>query len=231
MIKRICCIILCVLLTTSTFGTVSAKWGTENAKVLFQDIKISVDNNVLKPDTEPFIYQGRTYIPARALAEAMGGVVTWDEKNSTVSIYDLRSETISNYYDSIYLLGTSTRLQEISENMSICKTILTYEYRGSDIYNKYYENFIINRDAFNNMKSEYINMANLISKNSTCYENRMLANKLLSTITLLEENINLLSDLYISFDFNKAKRMTDNWSAIAINNIDTRSIIYEFINK
>lgn len=84
--KGIYSFVLSIVLIISTFSTVSAKQGIENTGILFKDIKIIVDNKVLQPDTEPFIYQGRTYIPARALAEVMGGKVSWDEQNSTVNV-------------------------------------------------------------------------------------------------------------------------------------------------
>lgn len=88
--KGIYSFVLSIVLIISTFSTVSAKQGIENTGILFKDIKIIVDNKVLQPDTEPFIYQGRTYIPARALAEVMGGKVSWDEQNSTVNVVNQR---------------------------------------------------------------------------------------------------------------------------------------------
>lgn len=227
MIKKICCIILSVLLVTSTCGMVYAKQETENAQVLFRDIKINVNGNVLNPDTEPFIYQGRTYIPARALAEAMGGFVTWDNTSGTVSIYDWQSETISNYYAAICLLGASARLTEISDSINLSLNISLYEPKDSYVYNSYYDTFKIVRDSFYDMKSYYLILASSLS-DSVCAENKEAAEKLLTIITLVEKNLILLSDLYVSYDVNKHKEFADNRSAIAINNANIQSVIYEY---
>lgn len=70
----------------STFSPASAKQTTENTNITFRDITITVDEQPVISDTEPFLYQGRTYIPARALAEYMGGYVEWDDASSTVIV-------------------------------------------------------------------------------------------------------------------------------------------------
>lgn len=49
---------------------------------------IDVDGVSVPMDTEAFIKDGRTFIPARYVAEAMGLKVEWDEKNREVTIYD-----------------------------------------------------------------------------------------------------------------------------------------------
>lgn len=55
------------------------------------ELKISVDgkNIALKLDGEDvpaIVYDGRTYIPARVLVEAMGGSVKWDSSTQTVRV-------------------------------------------------------------------------------------------------------------------------------------------------
>jgi len=65
----------------------------DTIEVLYNNIKIVVDGQavVFQPDSngntiEPFIYNGTTYLPARAVAEALDKSVDWDGKTSTVYI-------------------------------------------------------------------------------------------------------------------------------------------------
>lgn len=56
-------------------------WATDGAKdirVMYRNIGIVVNGAEVKTSQEPFIYEGRTYIPLRAVAEAMGADVKWD---------------------------------------------------------------------------------------------------------------------------------------------------------
>lgn len=54
--------------------------------VMFSNIKIVVDGKELKTDKEPFIYEGTTYLPVRAVGEAVGKNVTWDAASKTVML-------------------------------------------------------------------------------------------------------------------------------------------------
>ena len=68
-----------------------AKTGTETIQALYNNIKVYVDG--VKVDTrdvngnsvEPFINNGTTYLPVRAIGEAFGKQVTWD--GATQSVY------------------------------------------------------------------------------------------------------------------------------------------------
>lgn len=65
---------------------------TRTIDVEFNDIKINVDGEEITPKdangktVEPFTYDGSTYLPVRAISEALGKDVTWDEDTSTVGI-------------------------------------------------------------------------------------------------------------------------------------------------
>ncbi|MGB9792824.1 MAG: copper amine oxidase N-terminal domain-containing protein, partial [Thermacetogeniaceae bacterium] len=48
--------------------------------------KVFCDGNELKPDVPPVIKEGRTLIPVRAIAQALGATVQWNEKERTVLI-------------------------------------------------------------------------------------------------------------------------------------------------
>lgn len=60
--------------------------------VAYRGIQIQVDGQTVATDTEPFVVveTGRTMVPARPLAEALGGIVVWNEQTNTVSVYTER---------------------------------------------------------------------------------------------------------------------------------------------
>ena len=77
---------------TITGGMVFAKSGTETLQVLYNNIKIYVDGIKINPKdangtkVEPFIYNGTTYLPVRAIGNALGKEVSWDGNTNTVYI-------------------------------------------------------------------------------------------------------------------------------------------------
>ena len=77
---------------TLTSGMVVAKSGTEMIEALYNNIKIYVDGVKIEPKdatgkmVEPFIYNGTTYIPVRAVAEAIGKEVNWEGLTQSVYI-------------------------------------------------------------------------------------------------------------------------------------------------
>lgn len=58
----------------------------QNITAMFNNIKIKIDGDIVKTDVEPFVYNGRTFVPVRFVAEKFGKVVSWDEKSQTVDI-------------------------------------------------------------------------------------------------------------------------------------------------
>jgi uncharacterized membrane protein YkoI len=75
-----------------TGGIALAKTATETLSVEYRDIKIVVDGYTVTPKdgngapVEPFIVNGTTYLPVRAVAQAMNSTVSWDAATSTVTI-------------------------------------------------------------------------------------------------------------------------------------------------
>ncbi|MBQ2942149.1 MAG: copper amine oxidase N-terminal domain-containing protein [Clostridia bacterium] len=56
------------------------------------NIKVMLDDEYIKFDVEPQIVDGRTMVPLRAIFEAMGAEIYWDEE--TKSVTAIREETI-----------------------------------------------------------------------------------------------------------------------------------------
>lgn len=92
--KRIQGIVIGALATVLLFGGVAVATyvRTESINVTFRNIRIVIDGNECIPkdannDTvEPFIYNGTTYLPVRAVSQALGSKVEWAGETSTVFI-------------------------------------------------------------------------------------------------------------------------------------------------
>ncbi|MBQ4556777.1 MAG: hypothetical protein IJA60_03915 [Clostridia bacterium] len=82
--------ILFSILVIATIVSMSAAQMTKNATLNYNNIKICIDGNYVTPKdaagnvVEPFIIDGTTYLPVRAVASALGKEVTWDGATSTV---------------------------------------------------------------------------------------------------------------------------------------------------
>lgn len=64
---------------TLTCGIVSS------ASVLASEIKVYIDEKQVNFDVQPIIYEDRTLVPLRAIFEALGAEVSWDQNTRTAS--------------------------------------------------------------------------------------------------------------------------------------------------
>ncbi len=83
-IKDVCLGATVAALVMGAAPAAYAKVANMDIPVMFSNIKIVVDGKELKTDKEPFIYEGTTYLPVRAVGEAVGKNVTWDAASKTV---------------------------------------------------------------------------------------------------------------------------------------------------
>lgn len=51
-------------------------------------IKLEVNGQIIKPDVEPFIENGRTLVPIRFISEALGYNVSWNQEKREVSVFN-----------------------------------------------------------------------------------------------------------------------------------------------
>ena len=74
-----------------TMGALAAS-GTRTLEVTYKDIKLVIDGQEIVPKdaagnvVEPFQANGTTYLPVRAIGEALGKEVTWDGSTNTVYV-------------------------------------------------------------------------------------------------------------------------------------------------
>ena len=93
MLKR-CFRIICGFIAARLVANiiVFASHSTQKISVIYRDIKLSTDGVEFTPldadgnVVEPFVYNGTTYLPVRAVGEALGRDVSWDNDTSTVII-------------------------------------------------------------------------------------------------------------------------------------------------
>ena len=83
-------LVFAILLAAGT--TVLAISNQTTLSVIISDIKLVVDGKPVTPKdatgkvVEPFIVDGTTYLPVRAIADALGKKVDWDESTNTIYI-------------------------------------------------------------------------------------------------------------------------------------------------
>ena len=63
--------------------------------VNFNNIRIVVNGQQVQTEFEPFIFQGRTYLPVRDVADAMGFDVTWEGTTNTVHLTERTNPTLN----------------------------------------------------------------------------------------------------------------------------------------
>lgn len=85
--KKMRIVTISITLLLALCVTVLAKTGSQWIEIFYSDIKINVNGTRINTsNNEPFIYNGTTYLPVRAVAEALGQNVDWDGNTKTVSI-------------------------------------------------------------------------------------------------------------------------------------------------
>ena len=90
---RMLAVLLCcgVLLATAALA---AGTYTKTLEAYYRDIKLSINGSLVVPKdvngnvVDPFIVDGTTYLPVRAVAEALGKDVDWEGESATVLVTD-----------------------------------------------------------------------------------------------------------------------------------------------
>lgn len=131
--------------------------GTKTIQAVFKNIKICVDGVAMTPrdtagkEVEPFIYNGTTYLPVRAVGEAVGKEVTYD--GSTNTVYLGKSGTIAY---------AGQQVKSYQKAGSIYEDTATIG--GAKYYNSIYHNSI-----FNTKDTIYYNLNGMYNSMSGVY--------------------------------------------------------------
>lgn len=114
--------------------------------VSYNNIQIVVDGEKLETEKEPFIYEGTTYLPVRAVAQATGKDVTWDSASQTVYLGDVPTNITSTETTTLQTnysrknpapVGTSQtiKIEDYSKSYTATVTVLSTE-RGASAWEK-----------------------------------------------------------------------------------------------
>lgn len=107
--------------TTVAGGSVWAATGMRSIDVMFDNIKIYMNGELVEPKdangqtVEPFVYNGTTYLPVRAVSNAIGKDVSWDGVEKVVYL-GAKPGSTENWLDVCgpyqYRNGTEYRLSD-----------------------------------------------------------------------------------------------------------------------
>lgn len=112
---------------------------TDTVQRTFRDIKITLNGNTVNPTdvtgktVEPFIIDGTTYLPVRAVSNALGANVDWDGETSTVI---LTSEEKQNDADARYqewLKNLKSSMQATFDAEREYKTVYNFTFDFDDL--------------------------------------------------------------------------------------------------
>jgi hypothetical protein len=78
--------LLAMILVLAVAAGVSATSGTRSISAIFRNIQIIANSKVVATDVEPFIVNGRTFVPLRAISEALGAWVDWNPTTNLVTV-------------------------------------------------------------------------------------------------------------------------------------------------
>lgn len=132
-----------------TSGGVFAKQISETAELFYNNIKIYIDGGEIAPkdangnQVEPFTISGTTYLPVRAISNALGKDVEWDGATQSVYIGKKDHAKPDNYLDRIQYgyLNTNTKDENLQSGYygnkfeKIIGSVT--DYQGKDYMNGY----------------------------------------------------------------------------------------------
>jgi hypothetical protein len=130
------------IITTFILSTTFVFANSQQIEVLYNNIKIKVNGNYINPDVEPFIKDGRVFVPAKFIAEPLGALIKWDDKNNTMEIdsMSLIPEVVKNP------VPINVPNEEVEEN--------TISINNSKIQNNEFKVKINNLKYVDNMREE-----------------------------------------------------------------------------
>ncbi|MDO9593279.1 MAG: GerMN domain-containing protein [Erysipelotrichaceae bacterium] len=88
--RKLSLILVIILLMTLAYGLSSGADTSESIRVFRNLIKLDVNGQRVTMDN--FLYNGRTYVPMREVAELLGKEVGWNAYSKTASIFDVKYE-------------------------------------------------------------------------------------------------------------------------------------------
>lgn len=117
-IKIVCAMFLSFVILGSAI--VYGETITKSIQVTYRNISIQVNGKIVPSEQEPFIYQGRTFVPLRTIGEAVNKTVEWDNAKNQIKISDpvpthVRLDSIQSF---ISYLPDQCKMTETDEKLT-----------------------------------------------------------------------------------------------------------------
>ena len=131
--------VLTTVIALSLVGTAAATIGSRSVQADYSDIKITLNGTQITPTdangnvVEPFAVNGTTYLPVRAVANALGVDVQWDGKTGTVVLSGTSGvsrqtvDELTLYYD-LYRLADC--FEHLNEEIQLLKDTIVMKSAG-----------------------------------------------------------------------------------------------------
>ncbi len=221
--KRLTFILACVLLLSSVIFAASMR---KNITVDYMGIKVVVDGKevIMGKDLagnkiEPFAYEGTTYLPVRAISEALGKTVQWDDATKTVFIGDGAIAPAQ---------GSAVDLLEITEPFSKDNAMVkgNYSLAGVEYKNAvYFQSFLYREGHANfNLEAKYTNLTAKLGANKAgttirfdfiADGNLLQSYEVVSGQLPIDVNLNVSGVRLLEIKYEVTSKKTDAESALA----------------
>lgn len=209
--------------------------GNKTISVTYDNIKVYVDD-VLSPmqsdgkTVEPFTFQGRTYVPLKAVSESLGSNVDWDDKTNSIYITSANLEGKASYF-SDYLFGSYLLLRNANDLQELAKDVINYclHIEDESFLTQYYQptstlvsNRILNNKTICGGLSQYY-----IETHAELYNESLKLDSLIKTMIKL--NISSKSPSWKQYA-NSANDISQTIEGIQNSLDDTTYTAYDIIN-
>jgi hypothetical protein len=94
--KLVLILALCLIFSSLALSTVYGESITKMIQVTYRNITLWANGKLIPSEQEPFVYEGRTFVPLRTIAEALDKEVNWDNAENKVLITDKASPRTMN---------------------------------------------------------------------------------------------------------------------------------------
>jgi len=122
-------------------STVTVSCRGQNFQFVIGSTKVLINGTVYTMDVSPYIYQDRTYLPLRFLAENLSGIVTWNDALGQVNIIFNKSTQSTPAVFAYYYSGGFSELQKNAHLFSdVALRWFETDARG-DLFYEYQDNY------------------------------------------------------------------------------------------
>ncbi|WIV12242.1 copper amine oxidase N-terminal domain-containing protein [Proteiniborus sp. MB09-C3] len=127
--KRMAVITTALILSLFLTSIAFADNGFKDLKAWFGDIKIFSNNQQVQLEVKPFIIDGTTYVPLRALSNIFNKNINWDGTNLRIDITDKPDPNIA--YLSQQIMQKQTKINELETKVAQLEAELATTKKGS----------------------------------------------------------------------------------------------------